>query len=78
MLLPHGRATTWVSEPARQALIDDVMIPANRISQHMGPCDDFFLFVCSLGENPTWVAGARQQMVTFVDSGGVTVTPPGQ
>jgi hypothetical protein len=78
VLLPHGRATTVVPEAARDAFVSDVMIPLNRISQHNGVCDDFFLFACNLGENLTWMAEARRQMVTFVDTGGVTVTPPGQ
>lgn len=76
VLLPHGRVPTAVTEPARRALIDQVGVLPTRISQHNGPCDNFFLHSCTLGDPVEWMAEARRQMVTFMDSGGVTVTPP--
>ncbi|MBK6684648.1 MAG: hypothetical protein IPG45_09240 [Deltaproteobacteria bacterium] len=77
-LLAHPSAPDQVSIVARQALIDALGLPRERVSAHAGNCSGFFLYTCALGDNPTWRDEARRQMITFVDSGGVTVTPPGR
>ena len=77
-LLAHPSAPDQVSLAARQALIDALGLPRERVSGHFGTCAAFFLYTCALGDNPTWRDEARRQMITFVDSGGVTVTPPGR
>lgn len=77
-LLAHPSTPDHVSLAARQALVDALGLPRERVSAHAGNCAGFFLYTCALGDNPTWRDEARRQMITFVDSGGVTVTPPGR
>lgn len=77
-LLAHPSTADQVSMAARQAMIDALTLPRERVSAHASNCAGFFLYTCALGDNPTWRDEARRQMITFVDSGGVTVTPPGR
>ena len=76
-LLAHGTGTQYVSSSARMALREALGLANNRVSGHRASCDNFFLFTCQLGDNPTWREESRRQIVTFITSGGVTVTPPG-
>lgn len=74
ILLNHGSSDTAVPAAARDRLIDAVPIPSNRVSRHPPACDDFYIFSCRLGiDDPT---APRQQIVSFMDSNGVTVLPP--
>lgn len=74
ILLNHGSDATAVPIAARERLIAGVPIPTNRVSQHAPACDDFYIFSCRLGiDDPT---APRQQIVSFMDSNGVTVLPP--
>ncbi len=76
-LLAHGTGTQYVSSSARMTLREALGLANNRVSGHRANCDNFFLFTCQLGDNPTWREESRRQIVTFITSGGVTVTPPG-
>ncbi|MCK6550538.1 Ig-like domain-containing protein [Myxococcota bacterium] len=78
VLLPHGAAAQYVSQAARQSLIDalDLDTLDDRVSRHNGECDDFYLHVCRLGDNVAWGERARDQLGSFVGSGGVTVLAP--
>jgi hypothetical protein len=76
ILLAHGHTAQYVPLDARQALIQALSLPADRVSEHQGDCDDFFLHSCRLGDSPGWIDGARRQLAAFMSSGGVTVLPP--
>jgi len=76
ILLNHPSMPEFVSVSARQTLIDALELPRDRVSQHSGDCDDFFIYTCTLGDNPAWVESAREQMLIFVQSGGVSVSRP--
>ncbi len=74
LLLNHPNGGTWVPVSARQRLTQGVPIPASRVSQHLGNCDDFFIFSCLLGNDSP--QHAREQFVAFVNSDGGTVLTP--
>lgn len=76
VLVPHGERAVDVSTAARARLVAALTLPNNRVSQHHGRCDNFFLFTCGLGDSFEWVVGARNQLSTFASSNGVTVSAP--
>lgn len=76
VLLNHSRVAEYVTTEARDDLADQLSLGSNRQSQHNGACDDFFLYTCSLGDNPAWLEEARGQFASFVSSGGVTFSAP--
>lgn len=76
ILLNHGRVPEFVTEDARDNLIDALSLSASRRSQHNPTCDDFFIYTCDLGDNPAWLEEARGQFATFVSSEGITVSAP--
>lgn len=76
VLIPHSERATEVSVAARTRLASALTLPSSRVSQHRGQCDNFFLFICSQGDQFEWVVGVRNQMSTFASSGGVTVSAP--
>ncbi len=78
VLMNYGRVPEYVSEDARDALVDALSLGSSRRSQHNGACDDFFLYTCRLGDNPAWLTEARGQFASFVSSGGVTFSAPAQ
>lgn len=78
ILLQHPARARYITDEARMELSDAIGLPGNRVSRHPSGCDDFFIFTCTLGDNPAWGETARQQMVTFADSNGVTVVAPAQ
>lgn len=67
--------TRFVSVAARQALIDGLSIPTNRVVMNPSPCDDFFLYACRIGQPATIVPEVRNQIATFIDSNGANVVP---
>lgn len=80
ILLAHGNVAEHVPAPARAALITGVGLDRlqNRVSRHNGDCDDFVFHQCTLGDNVAWGERARDQLASFVGSGGVTVLAPAQ
>lgn len=76
MLMNTGRVTQYVSQTARTNLKDALGLDVGHVSQHNGACDDFFIFTCTLGDNPAWLEEAKGQIASFISSGGVTFSPP--
>lgn len=78
VLMNYGRVPEYVTQDARDTLVDSLSLGSNRRSQHNGACDDFFIYTCRLGDNPAWLTEARGQFASFVSSGGVTFSAPAQ
>jgi len=84
VLLPHGsagQAGQHVPEAARTALVQLLelptgALPTGRVSQHKQRCDDFYVHTCRLGEPFGRVLAARQQLGSFISSGGRSPTAP--